>query len=101
MIETTAPASPVPDAENELSPGVAAWVERGEALTAAEEARKATMRRARFATIPAISTHQQQGEAGRSLAAVPEGSIRLSVGGEHPDDLIADLDRALDPEVVR
>jgi O-acetylhomoserine/O-acetylserine sulfhydrylase-like pyridoxal-dependent enzyme len=54
-----------------------------------------------IATIPAISTHQQQGEAGRSLAAVPEGSIRLSVGGEHPDDLIADLDRALDPEVVR
>lgn len=54
-----------------------------------------------IATIPAISTHQQQGEAGRSLAAVPAGSIRLSVGGEHPDDVIADLDRALAGEQVR
>jgi O-acetylhomoserine/O-acetylserine sulfhydrylase-like pyridoxal-dependent enzyme len=47
------------------------------------------------ATIPAISTHQQQGEAGRSLAAVPPGQIRLSIGGEHPDDVTADLDHAL------
>lgn len=47
------------------------------------------------ATIPAISTHQQQGEEGRRLACVPSHEIRLSIGGEHPDDLIADLDRAL------
>lgn len=47
------------------------------------------------ATIPAISTHQQQGDAGRTLAAVPSNLIRLSVGAEHPDDLIADLDQAL------
>lgn len=47
------------------------------------------------ATIPAISTHQQQGDAGRELADVPAGQVRLSVGGEHPDDLIADLDAAL------
>jgi O-acetylhomoserine/O-acetylserine sulfhydrylase-like pyridoxal-dependent enzyme len=47
------------------------------------------------ATIPAISTHQQQGEEGRSLGAVPAGLIRFSVGCEHPDDLIADLDQAL------
>jgi O-acetylhomoserine/O-acetylserine sulfhydrylase-like pyridoxal-dependent enzyme len=47
------------------------------------------------ATIPAISTHQQQGEEGRKLASVPSHEIRFSVGGEHPDDLIADLDRAL------
>lgn len=47
------------------------------------------------ATIPAISTHQQQGAAGRRLAAVPPCLIRLSIGCEHPDDLIADLDRAL------
>ena len=47
------------------------------------------------ATIPAISTHQQQGNEGRELAGVPENQIRLSVGGEHPDDVIADLDRAL------
>jgi O-acetylhomoserine/O-acetylserine sulfhydrylase-like pyridoxal-dependent enzyme len=47
------------------------------------------------ATIPAISTHQQQGDEGRDLAAVPMNLIRLNVGGEHPDDIIADLDRAL------
>jgi O-acetylhomoserine/O-acetylserine sulfhydrylase-like pyridoxal-dependent enzyme len=47
------------------------------------------------ATIPAISTHQQQGEAGRSLADVPGNLIRLSVGAEHPDDIIGDLDQAL------
>ena len=47
------------------------------------------------ATIPAISTHQQQGEAGRKLAGIPPNLIRLCVGAEHPDDIIADLDRAL------
>jgi O-acetylhomoserine/O-acetylserine sulfhydrylase-like pyridoxal-dependent enzyme len=47
------------------------------------------------ATIPAISTHQQQGEEGRKLADIPPNLIRLCVGGEHPDDIIADLDRAL------
>jgi O-acetylhomoserine/O-acetylserine sulfhydrylase-like pyridoxal-dependent enzyme len=47
------------------------------------------------ATIPMISTHQQQGETGRDLAAIPGDLIRLSVGGEHPDDLMADLDHAL------
>lgn len=47
------------------------------------------------ATIPAISTHQQQGDEGRELASVPPNLIRLSVGGEHPDDIIADIDRAL------
>jgi cystathionine beta-lyase/cystathionine gamma-synthase len=47
------------------------------------------------ATIPAISTHQQQGEEGRKLAAIPDNLIRLSVGAEHPDDIIADLDQAL------
>ena len=46
------------------------------------------------ATIPAISTHQQQGEAGRDLACVPANLIRLNVGGEHPKDIIADLDQA-------
>ena len=47
------------------------------------------------ATIPAISTHQQQGDEGRDLASVPPNLIRLNVGGEHPDDVISDLDRAL------
>ncbi len=47
------------------------------------------------ATIPAISTHQQQGEEGRKLAGIPPNLVRLCVGGEHPDDIIADLDQAL------
>ena len=47
------------------------------------------------ATIPAISTHQQQGEMGRSLANIPPNMVRLCVGAEHPDDIIADLDQAL------
>lgn len=47
------------------------------------------------ATIPAISTHQQQGEAGRALADVPGNLVRLSIGGESPADIIADLDQAL------
>lgn len=47
------------------------------------------------ATIPAISTHQQQGEEGRKLASIPDNLIRLSVGAEHPDDVIADLEQAL------
>ncbi len=47
------------------------------------------------ATIPAISTHQQQGENARRMAGIPPQLIRLCVGGEHPDDVIADLDQAL------
>jgi len=47
------------------------------------------------ATIPAISTHQQQGEMGRNLANIPPNMVRLCVGAEHPDDIIEDLDRAL------
>lgn len=47
------------------------------------------------ATIPAISTHQQQGEEGRALAAIPDNLIRLCVGAEHPDDIVADLEQAL------
>ncbi len=47
------------------------------------------------ATIPAISTHQQQGDEGRQLAGIPLNMVRLCVGGEHPDDLIADLEQAL------
>jgi O-acetylhomoserine/O-acetylserine sulfhydrylase-like pyridoxal-dependent enzyme len=47
------------------------------------------------ATIPAISTHQQQGKAGRALAGIPPNMVRLCVGAEHPDDIIADLEQAL------
>jgi O-acetylhomoserine/O-acetylserine sulfhydrylase-like pyridoxal-dependent enzyme len=47
------------------------------------------------ATIPAISTHFQQGEEARKAADVPPQLIRLCVGGEDPGDIIADLDQAL------
>ena len=48
------------------------------------------------ATLNAISTHQQQGEAGRRLADIKPSTCRISVGIEHPDDIIADLEQALD-----
>ncbi|MFB0564642.1 MAG: PLP-dependent transferase [Candidatus Aminicenantaceae bacterium] len=47
------------------------------------------------ATIPAISTHQQQGEEARQMADIPPQLIRLCVGAEDPEDIIADLDQAL------
>lgn len=47
------------------------------------------------ATIPAISTHQQEGEEARRLADIPPQLIRLCVGAENPDDVIADLNQAL------
>jgi len=48
-----------------------------------------------IATIPAISTHLQQGEEARANADVPPQMIRLCVGAEDPDDIIADLDQSL------
>ena len=48
-----------------------------------------------IATIPAISTHLQQGEEARAKAGIPPQLIRLCVGAENPDDIIADLDQAL------
>jgi O-acetylhomoserine/O-acetylserine sulfhydrylase-like pyridoxal-dependent enzyme len=47
------------------------------------------------ATIPAISTHQQQGEEARQMADVPPQLIRLCVGAEDPADIIEDLNQAL------
>lgn len=47
------------------------------------------------ATIPAISTHQQQGEEARRMADIPSNQVRLSIGLEDPDDLLADLEQAL------
>lgn len=48
-----------------------------------------------IATIPAISTHLQQGEEARQKADIPPQMIRLCVGAEHPEDIIQDLDQAL------
>jgi O-acetylhomoserine/O-acetylserine sulfhydrylase-like pyridoxal-dependent enzyme len=45
------------------------------------------------ATLNAISTHQQQGEEGRALASIKPNAIRISIGIEDPDDIIADLEK--------
>lgn len=44
---------------------------------------------------PASTTHQQLTEAERQTTGVTEDLVRLSVGIEHVDDIVADLDRAL------
>ena len=48
-----------------------------------------------IATHPATTTHQRLSEADRATLGIGPGLIRLSVGLEHPDDLIADLLGAL------
>jgi O-acetylhomoserine (thiol)-lyase len=44
---------------------------------------------------PASTTHRQMSSAEQLAAGVGPGSIRLSVGIEHIDDILADLDQAL------
>ncbi len=44
---------------------------------------------------PASTTHQQMDAAALKAAGIGEELVRLSVGLEDPDDLIADLDQAL------
>ncbi|MBP0619750.1 O-acetylhomoserine aminocarboxypropyltransferase/cysteine synthase family protein [Cupriavidus consociatus] len=48
-----------------------------------------------LATHPASTTHRQLNAAELKAAGVSEDMVRLSVGIEHIDDLIEDLDRAL------
>ena len=49
-----------------------------------------------IATHPATTTHQRLPEAQKDALGITDGLIRFSVGLEHPDDLIADILRALD-----
>ncbi|GAB3541293.1 aminotransferase class I/II-fold pyridoxal phosphate-dependent enzyme [Noviherbaspirillum agri] len=49
-----------------------------------------------LATHPASTTHRQLNPEELAKAGVSEDMLRLSVGIEHIDDLIADLDQALD-----
>lgn len=44
---------------------------------------------------PASTTHFRMDAAALQAAGIGEGTIRLSIGLEHPDDLIEDLSRAL------
>jgi cystathionine gamma-synthase/methionine-gamma-lyase len=45
---------------------------------------------------PATTTHYDVARAQREASGITDGALRLSVGLEHPDDLIADLARGLD-----
>ena len=47
-------------------------------------------------THPATTTHSRFTPAERAATGIGDGLVRLSVGLEHPDDLLADLTRALD-----
>ena len=47
-------------------------------------------------THPATSTHQRLKPEIRAAMGITDGLVRLSVGLEHPDDLVADLVAALD-----
>ena len=46
-------------------------------------------------THPATTTHYRIGPEARARAGISDGFLRLSIGLEHPDDLIADLQRGL------
>lgn len=48
-----------------------------------------------LATHPATTTHRRLGPEGRAQAGITDAVIRLSIGLEHVDDLIADLEQAL------
>lgn len=47
-----------------------------------------------LATHPSTTTHSKIAESERLALGITDGTIRLSVGLEHPADLIADLERA-------
>ncbi|MGB8714645.1 MAG: PLP-dependent transferase, partial [Onishia taeanensis] len=46
-------------------------------------------------SIPASTTHRQLNEAELKTAGVTPDMVRLSIGIEHVDDIIADIDQAL------
>jgi cystathionine beta-lyase/cystathionine gamma-synthase len=47
-------------------------------------------------THPATMTHAEVPKADREARGLTDGLVRISVGIEHVDDIIADLDQALD-----
>ena len=47
-------------------------------------------------THPATTTHRRVDTETRTELGITDGMIRLSIGLEDVDDLLADLDRALD-----
>lgn len=49
-----------------------------------------------LATHPATTTHRRVGEDVRERLGITDGTVRISIGLEHPDDLLKDLMQALD-----
>ncbi len=49
-----------------------------------------------IATHPATSTHSKLTEEERNIVGIEQGSIRLSIGLEHIDDILADIKAALE-----
>jgi len=49
---------------------------------------------------PATTTHRQLNPEELAAAGVPEDLVRLSIGIEHIDDILADIDQALDKVAV-
>jgi O-succinylhomoserine sulfhydrylase len=47
-------------------------------------------------TQPSISTHNKLSVEDRLAVEITDGLVRISVGLEHPDDIIQDLTQALD-----
>ena len=52
-----------------------------------------------IATHPASTTHSKLTDAERSAVGIEPGLIRISVGLEHPDDIIGDIQQALDANI--
>jgi O-succinylhomoserine sulfhydrylase len=48
-----------------------------------------------IATHPATSTHNKLTEEERNIVGIEQGSIRLSIGLEHINDILADIEQAL------
>ena len=48
-----------------------------------------------IATHPATSTHSKLTEQERNVVGIEQGSIRLSIGLEHIDDILKDIETAL------
>jgi cystathionine beta-lyase/cystathionine gamma-synthase len=53
-----------------------------------------------LASIPALTTHYGVDEQTLSDAGISESTVRLSVGLEDPDDLLADLIASLDSSIL-
>ncbi len=51
--------------------------------------------RKRVIAFPVTMSHASMTPEARAAAGITEKTIRLSIGIEHPDDLIADLQQAL------